>query len=297
MGGIHRGVFLRGLEPAAVGEALASALEPAGWAPAGEAPPYDFVSVDVTGEQYRRFFLGPAVDGWVGLYDQDHPGTERLGATLSGALACCVCYLWSHHGDFWGYTAFRNGEVLDAFSSCLSSVPDFAPAPLEEASRLWGRPAALAPLLPDPGLGDALEACLRESIYPPALLGGRRVAILEPPPGLGEAPVAARIRAWEGSVALQEEAADLLVARTPGGADFTTKPARLDPAVFARLLMDPVSGPPPGEVAPFARLLGLSNAETSYEYLARGLWEGIRGREEFRHLCFRHRRPKEEGGG
>jgi len=60
--------------------------------------------------------------------------------------------------------------------------------------------------------------------------------------------------------------------------------------------MDPVSGPPPGDVAPFARLLGLSNAETSYEYLARGLWDGIRGQEEFRHLCFRHRQP-EEGEG
>lgn len=296
MGGIHRGLFLRRVEPAAVGEALAAALAPAGWAPTAEAPPYDFVTVDVTGEQYRRFFLGPALEGWVGLYDQDHPGTGRLGAALSGSLACAVCYLWSHHGDFWGYTAFRNGEALDAFSSCLSPVPEFAPAALEEAARLWGHPPALAPLLPDPGLRDALEGCLRESIYPPALLGGRGVALREPPPGLERAAVAARIRAWEGSLAGREEEADLLVVRTPGGVDFTTKPARLDPAVFARLLRDPAAGPPAGDVAPFARLLGLSNAETSYEYLARGLWDGIRGREEFRHLCFRHRRP-EEGEG
>ena len=189
MGGIHRGLFLRGVEPAAVAEALASLLAPAGWAPSGEAPPYDFVTVDVTGEQYRRFFLGPALDGWVGLYDQDHPGTERLGATLSRTLACVACYLWSHHGDFWGYAAFRNGEALDAFSSCLSSVPDFAPAPLEEVARLWGRPAALAPLLPDPGLAGALEACLRESLYPTALLGGRRVAFREASPGLDEGAV------------------------------------------------------------------------------------------------------------
>jgi len=295
MGGIHRGLFLRGVEPAAVAEALASVLAPGGWGATDEAPPYDFVSVDVAGERYRRFFLGPALDGWVCLYDQDHPGTEGLGAALSRALACAACYLWSHHGDFWGYTAFLDGEVLDAFSSCLSPVPDFAPAPLEEAARLWGRPAALAPLLPDPGLADTLDTCLRESIYPAALLGGRRVAFREPSPGLDEAAVTSRIQAWEGLVAARQEEADLLVVRTPGGADFTTKPVRLDPAVFTRLLGDPASGPPAGDVAPFARLLGLPNAETSYEYLARGLWDGIRGREKFRHLCFRHRRP-EEGG-
>jgi len=296
MGGIHRGLFLRGVEPAAVGDALASVLAPGGWVATDEAPPYDFVTVDVTGERYRRFFLGPTLEGWVGLYDQDHPGTESLGAALSRTLACAVCYLWSHHGDFWGYAAFRDGEGLDVFSSSLCSVAEFAPAPLEEAAHLWGRPAALASLLPDPGLADAIEACLRESIYPPVLLGGRRVVILEPVPGLDGAAVAARIRAWEGSVAAREEEADFLVVRTPGGAEFTAKPARLDPAVFARLLRDPACGPPAGEVAPFAQLLGLPNAETSYEYLARGLWDGIRGREEFRHPCFRHHRP-EEGAG
>jgi hypothetical protein len=295
MGGIHRGLFLRGVEPTAVSEALASSLAPAGWTPVAEAPPYDFVSVEVAGEEYRRFFLGPALEGWVGLYDQDHPGTERLGAALSAALDCVACYLWSHHGDFWGYAAFRKGEVLDAFSSSLGPVPEFAPAPLEETARLWGRPAALAPLLRDPGSTEALERCLRESIYPPALLGGRRVALLEPPPGLGEAAVVARLAAWEGLLTAREEEADLLVVRTPGGADFTTKSVRIDPAVFARILRDPASGPPAGDVAPFARLVGLTNVETSYEYLARKLWEGIRGREAFRHLFFRYRRP-EEGG-
>lgn len=295
MGGIHRGLFLRGVDQGAVAGALASALAPAAWAPADDAPPYDFVTVDVTGERYRRFFLGPALGGWVGLYDQDHPGTERLGAALSGALACPGCYLWSHHGDLWGYVAFHAGEPLDAFSSCLSPVPDFVPAPLEQAARLWGRPAAIAPLLSDPALGDALEACIRESVYPPALLGGRRVLVREALPGLEEAALAARIRAWGGRlVAAREEEADLTVIQTPGGADFTTTLPRLDPTVLNRLLRDPALGPPPGDVAPFARLLGLPNAETSYEYLARGLWEGIQGREGFRHLCFRHCRS--EGG-
>jgi hypothetical protein len=297
MGGIHRGLFLRGVDQGAVAEALAAALAPAGWAPAAEAPPYDFVSVDVTGERYRRFFLGPALDGWVGLYDQDHPGAEQLSAALGGALACPACYLWSHHGDFWGYVAFRGGEPLDAFSSCLSPVPDFATAPLEDAARLWGRPAALAPLLSDARRSDAIEACLRESIYPPALLGGRRTLVREPVLGLDPPTVAARIRAWEGTVVVQEEgAADLLVMRTREGADFGTQPVRLDPTVLSRLLRDPALGPPPGDVAPFARLLGLPNAETSYEYLARGLWEGIQGREGFRHLCFRHCRS-EDGEG
>lgn len=296
MGGIHRGLFLRRVEPAAVSETLASVLAPAGWAPVEDAPPYDFVTVDVSGERYRRFFLGPALEGWVVLYDQDHPATASLGAALSAALGCPVCYLWSHHGDFWGYAAFRSGEPLDAFSSCLSPVPDFAPAPLEAAARLWGRPAALVPLLPDPSRTDALETCLRESIYPPALLGGRRTLVREPVPGLEPATVAARIRAWEGAVVVREEEADLLVVRTVEGVDLGRRPGRLDPAPFARLLRDPAAGPPPGEVGPFARLVGLPNAETSYEYLARGLWDGVRGREGFRHLCFRHRGPEGAAG-
>jgi hypothetical protein len=295
MGGLHRGLFLRSVGPAAVVETLASILGPAGWAPAAEAPPYDFVTVDVSGERYRRFFLGPALEGWVTLYDQDHPGTASLGAALSAALGCPACYLWSHHGDFWGYAAFRGGDALDAFSSCLGPVPDFAPAPLEHAARLWGRAAALAPLLPDARRTDAIEACLRESVYPPALLGGRLTLVREPVPGLDPPTVAARIRAWEGGVAAREEEADLLVVRTAGGADFGARPVRLDPAPFARILRDPGAGPPAGEVGPFARLVGLPNAETSYEYLARGLWEGIRGRDGFRHLCFRHRGPEEAG--
>lgn len=293
MGGLHRGLFLRSVGPAAAAETLASVLAPAGWAPAAEAPPYDFVTVDVSGERYRRFFLAAALEGWVTLYDQDHPGTGSLGAALSAGLGCPACYLWSHHGDFWGYAAFRGGEVLDAFSSCLSPVPDFASAPLEEAARLWGRAAALVPLLPDARRTDAIEACLRESIYPPALLGGRLTLVREPVPGLAPPTVADRIRAWEGAVAAREEEADLLVVRTMEGADFGTRPVRLDPAPFARLLRDPGAGPPAGEVGPFARLVGLPNAETSYEYLARGHWEGIRGREGFRHLCFRHRGPEE----
>ena len=97
-------------------------------------------------------------------------------------------------------------------------------------------------------------------------------------------------------VAAREEEADLTVIPTPGGADFTAQPVRLDPSVLSRLLRDPALGPPPGDVAPFARLLGLPNAETSYEYLARGLWEGIQGREGFRHLCFRQCRS-EDGEG
>ncbi|MGH7361446.1 MAG: type II secretion system F family protein [Candidatus Methylomirabilales bacterium] len=140
------------MDQGAVAEALASALAPAGWAPADDAPPYDFVTVDVTGEKHRRFFLGPGLGGWVGLYDQDHPGTEGLGAALSQALACAVCYLWSHHGDFWGYTAFLDGEVLDAFSSCLSPVPDFATAPLEEAARKVREGQALWQALEETGM-------------------------------------------------------------------------------------------------------------------------------------------------
>jgi hypothetical protein len=84
-----------------------------------------------------KFLLGPVLDGWIAAYPDDSRGDEHSAAMLARSLDTLVLSLKVHDSDIFFYNLFRQGELLNEYSS----KPDyFQKVSAAEHERLQARP-------------------------------------------------------------------------------------------------------------------------------------------------------------
>lgn len=169
---------------------------------------------EVAKECNKKFLLGPMLDGWVGVYP-DELGQERCAASLAKRCGGIVLHLIVHHSDIFYYNFFKNGELLNEFSS----DPDcFEEVSAEERQRLKAKPEIFRELLSSPEDFAEMTRILEQK-------GRTEESLVED--------------------------------------EFVVEEYRMEK---------------------FAKLVGIRNTLTSYEYFTQGEYDGLKGWREFIHV-------------
>jgi hypothetical protein len=101
----------------------------------------------VAKESKQMFLLGPPLDGWIAVYLDDSGQGNQCATTLAKQLNTIVLSLMVHDDDIFFYNFFRNGELLNEYSS----NPDyFEEVSAEEHKRLKARPDLFRELVSSP---------------------------------------------------------------------------------------------------------------------------------------------------
>jgi WD40 repeat protein len=113
----------------------------------------------------RKFLLGPALDGWIGVYPDGNGQDLRVVGELARRLPGELVAVLVHDDDIFAYEYYRDGKRVDRYNS----VPDYFEEVSEaERRRLRGRPERLAHLASDPArfaaLRDRLDGQARERV-------------------------------------------------------------------------------------------------------------------------------------
>ena len=104
-----------------------------------------------------RFLLGPAIDGWIGVYPEGHGQDLGLDKSLARLLSLEFLHLLVHDDDVFAYEYYQGGRLVDQFNSCPDYFGDVSD---REHQKLRGRPETLAHLAVDRDKFAALETQL-----------------------------------------------------------------------------------------------------------------------------------------
>lgn len=101
----------------------------------------------IASEGGHKYLLGPVLDGWIGVYS-DHYGEDgECSAALSKRLHTIVLSLMVHDSDVFFCNFFRNGELLNAYSS---DPDNFETVSASEHERLKAKPELFRDLVKSP---------------------------------------------------------------------------------------------------------------------------------------------------
>lgn len=160
----------------------------------------------VAKEANCKFLLGPTLNGWISVFPNNGGQNDRISAQIAKHLSLDVFHLILHDDDVFIYCFYRDGRLIDKYSSC----PDyFHEVSAEERQEFQGRPELFEDLLREPATLNRLKTLMA------------------------------------------------------GGKKFAFEQERM---------------------TQFAKLLGLSNALSSYEYLQAGERDAIKGWKRFIHV-------------
>lgn len=106
-------------------------------------------------EGVSKFFLAPAIDGWVTVYPEQNGQESAVAEALSLKLPEIVLiHCMVHDDDLFAYSVFENGRVVDAYNSCPEYFGD------EDAPERGGNAQTLKHLLVEPEKVDDLQRLL-----------------------------------------------------------------------------------------------------------------------------------------
>ena len=100
-----------------------------------------------------KFYLGPTLGGWIGVYPKEHGQDAQTGHALVQKLGCEAFHLIVCDDDVFAYNFFRNGRLTDEYWSTPGYYSEQRRA---EDEQQCGNPQCYAHLL-----GDALPAVTR----------------------------------------------------------------------------------------------------------------------------------------
>lgn len=107
--------------------------------------------------QNGRLFVGPVLNGWIGLYPNDSLSSESFAGEISRALDATVLALMVHHSDVFMYNFYQQGDLTDEYSSSPDYFEEVSP---EERARLQGKPEFFRDLLGSDEKVNALRTLL-----------------------------------------------------------------------------------------------------------------------------------------
>lgn len=112
-----------------------------------------------------RMFVGPELNGWVGVYPKWSPRQPDIASQLATAINGYAIHLNVYDDDVLTYRFFHNGALLDSFNSS----PDYFGRNSEERKKI-GRPEVFVPLVGEtklPLLQELVRQTLEDDIVDP----------------------------------------------------------------------------------------------------------------------------------
>jgi hypothetical protein len=107
-----------------------------------------------------RALVGPVINGWIGIYVSRSAAAESFTNDLSDRLKTHVLDLVVHDSDIFVYNYFRDGQVVDEYSSSPDYFEEVSKA---EHQRLKGKPQVFRDLIGSDKKLAELESLLKES--------------------------------------------------------------------------------------------------------------------------------------
>jgi hypothetical protein len=101
----------------------------------------------VAKEGDKRFFVGPALDGWISVFPNNSGQSDEVSAEIAKLIPHDIFHLIVHDDDMFIYYFYRKGTLVDQYNSC----PDyFHEVPEEDKQVCMGRPELFRDLILDP---------------------------------------------------------------------------------------------------------------------------------------------------
>ncbi|MEQ8221429.1 MAG: hypothetical protein ABRQ37_03935, partial [Candidatus Eremiobacterota bacterium] len=122
----------------------------------------DISSVKEILEDLRRkkkinFFLSPPLRGWISVYPAGYGQDEIISKSIARKIKCPLFHLISHDDDVFYYHFYRDGKLLDRYSSCPEY---FGELPEKDKKKFRGNPEFYKDLLCDKGDFEKLKDIL-----------------------------------------------------------------------------------------------------------------------------------------
>lgn len=122
--------------------------------------------LDSAAKRKWKFLVSPIIDGWVAVYPSQHGQDERVSKAIAKELDSPILHVAVHDDDVFYYWYYRDGKVIDRFSSCPEYFGQISP---RMKILLRGKPERLADLLTIPGdlqrLLGLVEAMRTEPLF------------------------------------------------------------------------------------------------------------------------------------
>jgi hypothetical protein len=109
---------------------------------------------DVARSKRAKFLVAPSIGGWVAVYPSDGGQDQEIGAALANRIGGDVIWVSLHDDDVFAYTVWKEGKLLDEYSSCPDYFRRVSPA---ERKRTEGNPSSYTALLPAGITADAVK--------------------------------------------------------------------------------------------------------------------------------------------
>lgn len=101
------------------------------------------VASNVARERGIKCLLGPEINGWIGIYPENHGQDTTVGAEIAARVSGIVLHLLVHDDDILAYELWRQGEPLDSY---WSRPGYFGDENLAEEEAQSGQPELLSSL-------------------------------------------------------------------------------------------------------------------------------------------------------
>jgi len=113
---------------------------------------------DMAKKEGHKFYLGPAIGGWVGVFPDNCGQDDRVSLAIAKRVEYDVLHLVVHDDDIFCYWYYRNGKLVDKYNS----IPDYFGEEIteEEIKRLQGQPEVFEHVVDHPCKIDEIREIL-----------------------------------------------------------------------------------------------------------------------------------------
>lgn len=93
-----------------------------------------------------RLLMGPAIEGWIGLYPENNGQDEQVSKEVARLIDGYVLHLLVHDDDIFAYRLFHDRQLIDSY---WSAPGYFGDENREAEEKMVGNPEAFRPLIND----------------------------------------------------------------------------------------------------------------------------------------------------
>src|SRR5438045_1452946 len=115
---------------------------------------------EVAKKTRTRFLVSPPLNGWVSVYPSGSGQDEKISRQIARRLGCDILHLISYHEEVFLYFFYRDGKLLDRYSSRPDQFREVSPS---LRRKLRGRPELFRDLFADRRALDEVKAILAHS--------------------------------------------------------------------------------------------------------------------------------------
>ncbi len=108
-----------------------------------------------------KFYISPAIDGWVGVYPDNHGQDETISEEMAGEIKNEMLQLIVHDDDIFIYSFHKDGRLIDKYNS----NPDyFGEVSEDEKEKVKGNPVVFSGLFSSEQINSLEELLEPENV-------------------------------------------------------------------------------------------------------------------------------------